>query len=69
MNIDKTLKTLYKQNSSLEIKNRILNLLINKLAIVSSSDIDFTFETLLNDNKIFPSRYSTDCNYIAFYKI
>lgn len=68
MNTEKTLKTLYKQNLSLELKNKILNFLINKVAIVTTNELDLTFETLLNNNKIFPNRYARGY-YAAFYEI
>lgn len=68
MNTKETLKALYKSNVSLEIKNKILRLLIEKIVIVCSSELDFKFETLLNDNKIYPTRYARGY-YVAFYKI
>lgn len=68
MNTKETLKVLYKSNVSLEIKNKILKLLIDKVAIIGASELDFKFETLLNDNKIYPTRYARGY-YAAFYKI
>ena len=68
MNTKETLKALYKKNASLEIKNKILRLLIEKVAIISASELDLKFETLLNDNKIYPTRYARGY-YAAFYKI
>lgn len=68
MNTKETLKALYKSNVSLEIKNKILRLLVEKVAIVCSSELDLKFEKLLNDNKIFPTRYARGY-YAAFYKI
>ena len=68
MNTKETLKELYKTNISLELKNKILKLLIEKTAIVCQSKLDLIFESLLNDNKIFPTRYARGY-YAAFYTI